>query len=238
MSYFISNLKSIHIQIHAQICIILHGQDSQINIYLVYSSVNFFPLAVLSRSAFSSCYYLMFSFCSLNCGENLYHDFYFISGKHEVKTKVIYYMIVYMITKKGKTERLTEPVRPSAQHCVTCRSLVAYLAISSSPVFPVFPATRRNMLPWVTLFPASLTDSLCLQPWNKEKKREREKENKGLKMCEKRESLGSLMWMQLSGLKCNKAVVFIKNTWASLSEFSEKLHLKIHINVRILIFHK
>lgn len=129
MSYFVSNLKSIHIQIHAQICIILHGQDSQINIYLVYSSVNFFPLAVLSRSVFSSCCYLMFSVRRLNCGENLYHDFYFISGKHEVKTRVIYYMIVYMITGKGKTERLTEPVRRAPS-----------TVLPAGPLLPTWPS--------------------------------------------------------------------------------------------------
>lgn len=73
----------------------------------------------------------------------------------------------------SQCDQMASTVPPAA----TSPLALAYLAITNAPVFPVTPPTRRNTLPWVTLFPSSLTDTLWLQPGNENKERKWRGEN-------------------------------------------------------------
>ena len=96
------------------------------------------------------------------------------------KKKSYYQMIAGGTVGKEKTE--PSWAWRTQGSIVTCQAIIlAYLTSSNSLVFPVIPPIRRNILPWVTLFPSSLTDSLCLQPGNRENRKEREREKEGFK---------------------------------------------------------
>ena len=100
----------------------------------------------------------------------------------------------------------------SAVTCTVTGQVItlAYLTNSNSPVFPVIPPTRRNTLPWVTLFPSSLTDSLCLQPGNRENGKERERERRVLNMWKAWHlcycwSVAKLCWTLWDSMDCSTA---------------------------------